>query len=288
MTIRASSSAEICFGPVSVFVKLYAVASERPGSLSQVHEKCGGKLEQQYFCAEDGAVVPRPAIAKQYKHSDGSGTILTEEEIKSAESDRIGMLEILECVPAGSVPTIAQSKAMLVGPDEQRGIDAYATLVDALEETRTAAIGRLYTRTRDQLVLLERYGDRGLLLRELFYASEMKPIDEVELPLSVRASMLPGAFEMWTRAIEARRKPAFDAAAYADGYPERLLRAAERKRGGDERADTGAPPVNLLLKAARKRIVEGEMGRVAGGEEARATQAKRGRPARAAGPDEAT
>jgi non-homologous end joining protein Ku len=150
---------------------------------------------------------------------------------------------------------------MLVGPDEEQGIDAYATLVDALEETGTAAIGRLYARTRDQLVVLERHGARGLLLRELFCASEMKAIDEVEMPLSVRGSMLPGAFEMWTRAIEARRKPAFDAAAYSDGYPGRLLRAAERKRAGDERAETGAPPVNLLLKAARKRVVDGEAGR---------------------------
>jgi DNA end-binding protein Ku len=244
-----------------------------------VHAKCGGKLEQQFFCAADDAVVPRPAIAKQYRMPDGTFATLTEEDIRGAESDRVGTMEIVECVPEDSVAPIYFGKAMLVAPDEAHGIDAYSTFVDALEATKTAAVGLLYTRTRDQLVHLQRYRERGLLLRELFYASEMRPLDEVELPLSVRSSLPPGAFELWTDAIERRRKAAFSAETYKDGYPARLLRVAERTSGGGEHADAASPrPDNLLLKAARRRIVEGsngESGQQSAGAEARAPAAAR-------------
>jgi DNA end-binding protein Ku len=249
MPPRASSLAEICFGPVPIFVKLYSVASERSVGLFQVHAHCGARVEQQHFCPADEVVVPRAAIAKEYRFADGTVTALSEEEIKSAESDRVGTVEILECIPEASIDPIYLGKAMLVGPNEDHGIDAYSTFVDALAETRTAAVGMHYGRTRDQLVVIERYRTRGLLLRELFYESELKAIDEIELPLTVRASLPPGAFELWTAEVERCRKPAFSSGAYKDGYPERLLRAAERNVKPQE-----TPPAASLLRAARERV----------------------------------
>jgi DNA end-binding protein Ku len=254
MALR-SSPIEICFGPISVFVKLYAVASEKSVSLSQVHATCGGKLEQQYFCATDQAVVPRPAIAKQYRLPDGTVTTLTEEEIKTAESDRVGTLEVFDCVPEGSVDPLYMGKATLVGPNEEHGIDGYGTLVDALAETRTEAVGVHYQRTRDQLVLLQRYGARGLLLRELFHANEMRDIGEVEFPLSVRASQPAGTFELWTDAVERRRRATFRADVHADGYPERLLLVAERKTRPDAVAPANVRTASLV-KAARERAIK--------------------------------
>jgi hypothetical protein len=112
--------------------------------------------------------------------------------------------------PEDSVDPICLGTAMLVGPDEELGgIDGYATFVDALAETRAAAVGVLKggtRRTRDRRVVIQRYRERGLVLRELFDASEMGAIEEVEFPWSVRGSLMAGAFELWTGAIERRRR----------------------------------------------------------------------------------
>jgi DNA end-binding protein Ku len=246
MAFRASSVVSIWFGPVPVRTKLYSVAAERPVSFTQVHAGCGERLQQQYYCAKHDAVVPRPAIAKQYRHPDGTETTLTEEDLGTAEFERVGNLDVFEFVPHGSVDPIYLGKAMLLGPEDKHE-SGYAAIVDALEDTGTAAIGLLYVQKRDQLVLIQRYGERGLLLHELFHAEEVRPVHEVKLPASDRDSLVSGASKLWTDVIEQRRKPAFEASRYEDGYPDRVLRAAERK-------GMGVPP---LLKAGRERAIHG-------------------------------
>ena len=260
MTPRSSANVEICFGPALISVKLYSVASERSVPLSLVHAKCGKKVEQLYsctYCTGDEAIVPRPAIAKQYVLPDGKAAVLTVEELKTAASDRAGTIEIVECVPAGSVDPIYLGKAMFVGPQEGT-VDGYAALVNALEETRTSAVGVLYSEAaRDQLVLIERYRERGLLMRELFYANELRSLDKIELPVSAPAK-LPGAAKQWTDTVGQFRKDAFDPSAYKDGYPDRLLHTAESKARAAKDPATASAPTSLV-KEARKRVTRGEL-----------------------------
>lgn len=199
-----------------------------------MHAGCGGKLEPQYVCHADGVLVPRAAIAKQYRLPDGTMTVLTEEDLRGAESDRVGTIGILECVPEETVDPIYLGKAMFVGPNEDYGVDAYSTFVDALAETGLVAIGTHYLRARDQLVLVQRYRQRGLLLRELFYESELRPLHEIELPLSVGGSVSDDGYVMWADALERLRRPAYGRRDYRDAYPDRLLRAAAQKSEREE------------------------------------------------------
>ena len=256
MPPRASATAEICLGAISIFVKLYSVASEKPVRLSRVHARCGGTLEQQYYCQADQAVVPRPETARYFRHKDRTATLLTDDEVKTAESDRVGMLEILECIPEDAVDPIYLGKTMFVGPDLDQGHDPYANFVDALAVTRSAAVGMHYMPTHDQLVLIRRYRERGLLLREIFYDDEVAVLDEIELPLSDRDANVPHiGFESCLAAIEPFRKVAYSVTAYRDGYPDRLGLAAERKAAGVPLL--GAARRASALKDAREQIASG-------------------------------
>jgi DNA end-binding protein Ku len=260
MPPRASATAEICLGAISIFVKLYSVATEKPVRLSRVHARCGGKLEQQYYCNADQAVVPSPEMARYFRHEDGTATMLADEEVKTAESDRIGTLEILECVPEDAVDPVYLGKTMFVAPNLDHGHDTYAHFVDALTATRSAAVGMHYSATRDQLVLILRYRERGLLLREIFYNDELAALDEIELPMSAREAGVPHVgFESCLAAIAPFRRDAFSALAYRNGYPDRLRLAAERKAAGVPLF--GAARRASVLKGAREAIESGGRGR---------------------------
>jgi DNA end-binding protein Ku len=261
-TLRCSYIVDIFFNELTSFrAKAYAVASEAAVSLPQVHASCGGKVAQQFFCAGDDAVVPKAALAKQYRFPDGTETLLTDETIKSADSERLGQLQILECVPEGSVAPTYFGKTLFLGPDDgERGGDPYSTLVDVLEETRTCAIGMHFGSRRDQLMLIERFGARGLLMRELFYATEMRPIEEIRLPTTMRnaVSVSAGIFDVWKSAVQSLRKPSFSADAYKDGYPDRLLAAAQRSAGiGVEAGAAESDAPTPILKAARLKVATG-------------------------------
>jgi len=249
MTPRASRIAELTFGPVSLFVKLFPVASEKSVSLSQVHGSCGGALKQQYVCASDSSVVRREEIARQYRHADGTVTALTAEDLKVTDPSKAGTLEVLECIPEGTVDPIYLGKTMLLGKHQEH--DLYGTFVDALARTRTSAVCMHYTPTRDQLVLISRYRERQLLLRELYYAGEIRALDELEFPATDPMPTVPEAAELWVREIERCRKPAFNPEAYEDGYPARLRAAAEQKAS----ASGARGVVTKLVKATQERKI---------------------------------
>ena len=280
MTPRASRIAEISFGPISLFVKLYPVASEKSVSLSQVHGQCGGALKQQYVCVADDVVVPREAIAKQYRHPDGTVTSLTAEDLKVTDPSKAGTLEVLECIPEGTVDPVYFGKTMLLGKHEEH--DLYATFVDALAQTRTSAVCMYYTPTRDQLVLVSRYRERQLLLRELFYASEIRALDDLEFPRADARPTVPEVTGLWVREIERCRKQAFSPEAYEDGYPARLRAAAERKAsaGGAREA------VSSLVKATQERKIAKGKPKAAAEGERRGPASVRALPARTV-PDDA-
>ena len=117
-------------------------------------------------------------------------------------------------------------------------------------------ISRRGPATRDQLVLICRYRERGLLLREIFYADELAALDEIELPLSDRETQVPHVgYESCLAAIAPLQKSAYNASAYSDGYPGRLALAAERKAAGVPLL--GAARRTSALKEARAQLASG-------------------------------
>ena len=230
MAPRSSASVTITFGLVSVPVKLFSAVSPKTVSFEQHHAACGGKLKQQFVCVEDDKVVPREATTKSFSVARGKRVMFSEEELTRLKSPRTDELELQEFLPRGAVDSLFFAKTYFVGTGD--GGDAgYRLLVESLNATGTVALGRLFTRGRDQLVLVEATGGR-LLLRELFYDDEVKSVDEIPVPT---AEAIPDVdVELARRIIEQRRQPAFAPERYRDTYPDRVRAAAEEKAAGRE------------------------------------------------------
>ena len=57
MAARAIGSGTISFGLVSIPVKVYTATSPKGVHFNMLHEKCGGRVKQQFFCPVDNEVV---------------------------------------------------------------------------------------------------------------------------------------------------------------------------------------------------------------------------------------
>src|SRR3989304_2203206 len=68
MSARSIASCTISFGLVAIPIKIYVAASPESVSFNLLHNKCGGRVKQQYICPTDAnEVVSRDDMVKGYR-----------------------------------------------------------------------------------------------------------------------------------------------------------------------------------------------------------------------------
>jgi DNA end-binding protein Ku len=254
MAARAIGSGTISFGLVSIPFKLYTAASAESVGFNLLHKKCSGRMKQQYLCPTDNEVVERTDMVKGYEFARDRYVTFTEEEIKKLESVRSGDLELLEFVPASSVNEVYLEKSYYLGPDKG-GERAYRLLSEALKRKDRLAVGRYFTRGKEQLVLVRPY-QGGLLLHELFYASEVRAFTDVDTGGAFEFK--PIEMELADKLIEQLATTEFKADKYKDTYGDRVRAAVDQKIAGEEISTAPeAPKAQIIdLLEALKRSLE--------------------------------
>jgi DNA end-binding protein Ku len=229
MAPRSSASVTVTFGLLSVPAKLFTAVSEKSVSFEQQHAECGGKVRQQHVCVEHDAVIPREAMVKAFAVERGKRVTFTDDELTRLKSPRTDELELQVFMPRGAVDAIFFAKTYFVGAGDG-GEAGYSLLVDSLNDVGAIAIGRLFTRGRDQLVLLESNGER-LLLRELYYANEVRSHGET-VPVSERVESPEHNRTLARQIIQQSWQTEFAPDQFRDTYPERVRVAAAEKVAG--------------------------------------------------------
>src|SRR5262249_2656644 len=143
-----------------------------------LHAKCGGRMKQQYLCPVDNEIVPREQMVKGYEWAKDQFVRFTEDELKKLESPRTDELELVEFVPSSTVDFLYVEKSYYLGPDKG-GDRAYRLLSESMERSGKIAVGRYWTRGKEQTVLVRPY-KKGLILHYVYYADEVRPFEEVE------------------------------------------------------------------------------------------------------------
>ncbi|MET0679816.1 MAG: Ku protein [Burkholderiales bacterium] len=253
MAARSIASLTVSFGLVSIPVKLYS-ATQASGAISfnMLHKPpCGSRLKQQYICAKEGVVVPREDTVKGYEFAKDQYVVFTPEELKALEEAGTHMVEITEFVPIARVDPVYFDKAYYLAPDKG-GAKPYALLTKALQEAGRCALGRWAARGKQYIVML-RPVDDALVMQQLLYAAEVRPIAELEIPKTeVRAAELKLAQQL----IDQQATDTFDPSAYTDEVKARIEAAVQRKVDGQEialaeEAPAGGAQVIDLLEALR-------------------------------------
>jgi DNA end-binding protein Ku len=260
---RPIAGATISFGLVSIPVRLYPATQSKAGvSFNLLHKKCGSRLKQQYICPRDGEQVSRDDMVKGYEFSKDQYVTFTPEELKALEEKATQSIDIDAFVPLSAIDPLYFERPYYLGP-EKGGDKAYRLLTEAMQETGRAALARYAARGKQYLVMLRPSSDgRALILQELLYADEVRPMSEVPLP---EGEAREAELKLAKQLIDQIASETFEPSKYHDEVRERIHADIERKvQGHDISESAPAPePARIIdLMAALK----ASLGKGAGGQ----------------------
>jgi DNA end-binding protein Ku len=247
---RAIASAQIAFGLVSIPVKLFSAAeSSEKISFNMIHGDCGSRVQQQLFCPKDERPIERNEVVKGYEFARGQYVVFNEEELKTLEEKATQQIEIVEFLPKDQIDPIYFSKASYLGPDKG-GDRAYALLAKALQETNRWALAKYAARGKQYLVVLRPAG-KGLVMQQLFYANEVRSMDELDLgEPTIKDTELKMAIQL----AEMGAAEEFHPENYRDEVTDRVREQIQRKIEGEQITATVEEPkaqVIDLMEALR-------------------------------------
>lgn len=237
--MRPTATATISFGMVSIPVKLFSATESKASiSFNMLHEKCKGRVKQQYICERDeGQVVPRTEMVKGYEFAKDQYVVFTAEEIKKMEEEKTGLVDIAEFLDIKEVDPIYYEGASYLAPDKG-GEKAYRLLCDAMKTTGRVAVAKWAARGKQYLVLL-RPLKNVIILQQLRYPDEVRPLDEVPVgTVESKESELKLAVQL----IDQITSAAFEPAQYEDEVRKRMQAAIDRKIQGQEIASAPEQP----------------------------------------------
>jgi DNA end-binding protein Ku len=280
---RPIAGATISFGLVSIPVRLYPATQSKAGvSFNLLHKKCGSRLKQQYVCPRDGEQVSRDDMVKGYEFSKDQYVTFTPDELKSLEEKATQSIDIDAFVPLSAIDPIYFERPYYLGP-EKGGDKAYLLLAEAMRETGRAALARYAARGKQYLVMLRPANDgRALILQELLYADEVRPMSEVPLP---DGEARDAELKLAKQLIDQIASETFEPSKYHDEVRERIQADIERKvQGHDISESAPAPePARIIdLMAALKASLGKGTGKGESVEEKPAAEAEPEHPRRGA------
>ena len=256
-------SGSLGFGLVNVPVALHSGLVDTDLHFRQLHAKDHSPIEMHRFCAEEDAEVPYEEIASGYETDDGELVILTDAELATAAPRKTRTIDIEAFVDLADVDPIHFDHPYVLMPsgDSEGTLRAYRLLVEVMERTERAALGRFVLRSKEHLVLI-RAREQRLTLTTMRFHDEVRPSKGVPTPTK-RDKPAKKEIDQAVALIEALACP-WDPERYEDQYSKRLKRIVGRKRKGqtiDVPEPEQAPsPVPDLMAALERSLEEARSG----------------------------
>jgi DNA end-binding protein Ku len=249
---RSIWNGTIAFGLMTVPVKLHTATESKTVSFREVHLDDSARIEHRRFCSKEDKEVPYKEVVKGFEVAEDEYVVLDKDEIAAAAGDGAHRIDVEHFVDAADIDPVFFDKTYYLGAGKD-GAESYRLLLDALERTGRAGIGRFTFHDREYLTAV-RARDGVLVLHTLRFADELVAADEIDVAAPGRG---PGDREVkMASALIDTLHTAFDPEDYEDEYRAAVLAVVERKRKGEEivaeeEPETGeAPDLMATLKAS--------------------------------------
>jgi DNA end-binding protein Ku len=257
---RSLWSGSLSFGLVNVPVALFSGVVDTDVHFRQLHAKDHTPIETHRFCSEEDVEVPYEEIVSGYETDDGDQVLLTDAELAVAAPHKSRTIDIEAFVDVEDVDPIYFDHPYVVMPagDAEGAQRAYRLLLEVMEQTERAALGRFVMRTKEYLALI-RARDGRLVLTTLLFHDEVRPTDPIPTPTK-KDKPKPKQVGQAVELIETLSCP-WDPSRYEDRYEKRLKAIIKRKEKGQtveepEPEDEKPSPVADLMEALEKSLAE--------------------------------
>jgi DNA end-binding protein Ku len=237
MAARAIWKGSISFGLVNIPIQVFsATQREEYTSFNQLCDK-GHKIKFKKWCPVEEREVPWSEIKKGYEITKNDYVVLEKEELENIKLKTTNAVELKEFIDSEEFDPIFIEKNYYVGPDagkkkSETSIKAYALFVKILHETGKIAIGKVVLREKEQLVALRAY-QRGLVMHQLKYLDEIRPMDEIDGLQSLQ-KIDAKELSLGKALVDNLTTDKFDPGQYSDTYAKELERIIEAKSKGEK------------------------------------------------------
>jgi DNA end-binding protein Ku len=258
---RALWSGSLSFGLVNVPVQLVSAARDLDFHFHQLHEKDKVRIEQRRFCSEEDAEVSWEEVAHAYD-LDGEQVILSDEELASVEPRKTRTIDVEAFVDLADVDPVFYDHPYFLVPagDSEGTLRAYRLLVEVMEETERAALGRFVMRTKEYLAAI-RVRDGALTLTTMLFHDEVRPT----APIPTGGKKPKKQEVEQAIAVIEELSTDWDPERYEDCYRERLRRVIDSKRKRKKieapEQDPEPSPVPDLMAALQRTLDNVRNGR---------------------------
>jgi DNA end-binding protein Ku len=243
----------LTFGLVSFPVRLFSAARGETISFNMLHKQDHSRIKQVIYCQAEDKPVPRSELVKGYEYEKDHYVEVDDEEIKKVAPKTAKVMELLEFVKADQVDPIYLESSYYMAPDEG-GEKPYALLFQALRETKYFGIAKVAMHNREHIVILRPNG-KGVVLHTMFYADEIRQVDEFRTDTSQVKEKELALAKMLIDSLIAE----FEPQKYQDTYRTNLQAMIQAKLEGQQVVATPTPhiaPVIDIMEALKKSLAE--------------------------------
>jgi DNA end-binding protein Ku len=263
MTARSIWKGAISFGLVNIPIQVFsAVQKEDFTSFNQLCKK-GHKIKNKKWCPVEEREVLWSEIKKGYEITNNNYVVLEKEDIENIKLKTTNTIELKEFIDSEDFDPLFIEKSYYIGPDlgkkkSNNSIPskAYSLFVKILKESKKIAIGKVVLRDREQLVALRAY-QRGLVMHQLKYLDEIRPMDEIG-GLDSSPKIDANELSLGKTLVENLTAKEFDPGQYSDTYAKELEKLIEAKARGEkitiEKEEEKPEDTTDLLKALKASI----------------------------------
>lgn len=248
---RAFWKGSISFGLVEIPVTLRPALQSNDLSFTLLNRKDFAPVGYKRYDKNTGKEVPWDEIVRGYEYEPDEYVVLTDEELRRANTKATQTIEIVEFVDGAEIDPIYFDTPYYVEA-QRKGSKAYALLREALQKSGKVGIARVVLRTRQHVAALLVRGE-ALVLNLLRYAHEIRAADTVEAPAKNGAS--PREVQMAERLIEGMTEK-WKPASFRDEYREDVIALVKKKVQSHQTHTVTGPDKGEEAPAPRRQVMD--------------------------------
>lgn len=217
--MRSIWTGTISFGLVSVPVGLAKAQDRQTVGFRQIHRGCGEPIKLVKTCPIHGPLEHND-VARGYEYEPDKFMEVPDGELEATKPDASKVIEVKGFVKVEQIDPVARDRTYFLTPaKDPKAREGYATLVQAMEKTKRAALATFVLWGRENLCTVRSHDGR-LMLDLLYYVEDLRSPAEVDV-LMDGVTVSKGNLDLAIQLIQVESVD-FDHATYFSEYREKL------------------------------------------------------------------
>lgn len=230
---RSMWKGAISFGLVHIPVEMYPAVQNKTLDLTMLDRRDFSPVGFKRYNKNNQKEVSWDDIVKGYEYASGEYVVLSEEDLRRANPEATGTIDIVAFVDAHEVPLLYYEQPYYLAPGKG-GDKVYSLLRETLRKAGKIGIARVVIRVKQHLAALVCVGDT-IVLNTLRYADEIRPVDDLKIPSSeTKAAAISDKELKMAMALVEGMSEDWKPEEYHDTYREDVLALVEKKVEANE------------------------------------------------------